>query len=168
MTNVHLLPIEMDGGDQAVLVAADVEHDVSPNFICTGERLAQFIKAMKSVCCEYPKPSIQCSFAIWMLPREFSQGLTRDNVHKIILPQTVAFDKCFLPDPFLQSATLPAKKTIHQASPKVKPTNPKKNRCRERGPIRIKLRKNEQKTLANQFHRGIKCPGYGATPHKWG
>ena len=92
MTDVHLLPIEMDGGDQAVLVAADIEHDISPNFICTGECLTQFVKAMKLVCSEYPKPSIQCGFAIWMSLREFSQGLTRDNVHRVMLPQTVVFD----------------------------------------------------------------------------
>ena len=95
VTDVHLLPIEMDGGDQAVLVAADIEHDISPNFICTGECLTQFIQAMKPVCSEYSKPSVQRSFAIRMPPREFSQGLTRDNVHRVMLPQIIAFDKCF-------------------------------------------------------------------------
>ena len=96
MADVHLVPIEMDGGNQAILVAANVKHDISPNFICAEEHLTQLIQAMKSVCAEYPKPSVQRSFAIWMSPREFSQGSTRDNVHKVMLPQTVVFDKCFV------------------------------------------------------------------------
>lgn len=47
MTNIHFAAIEMNGRDQPIFVAADVENDPMVKFIGRWEDLSQFGKAMK-------------------------------------------------------------------------------------------------------------------------
>ena len=47
MTDIYLAAIEMDGRDQPVFVAADVENDPVVELIHGGENLSQFGKTME-------------------------------------------------------------------------------------------------------------------------
>ena len=47
MTDIHLATVEMNGCDQPVFVAADVENDPVIQLICGGENLSQFGKTIE-------------------------------------------------------------------------------------------------------------------------
>ncbi len=47
MTNIYFAMIEMDGCDQPVFIAADVENDPMIQFIGGGEYLSQFGKTIE-------------------------------------------------------------------------------------------------------------------------
>jgi hypothetical protein len=93
VTNVHLLPIKVDRSNQAILIAADIEDDVSPHPIRAGEDLAQLVETVKLVGFENAKPGIKSGFAIRMPLREFAQCFSGDNVHKLMLSQIEILDK---------------------------------------------------------------------------
>jgi len=47
MTNIHFAAVEMNGRDQPVYVAANIENDPMVKFIGRRENLSQFGKGMK-------------------------------------------------------------------------------------------------------------------------
>ena len=47
MTNIHFAAIEMDGCDESIFVAADIENNPMIYFVGGGENLSQFGKAVE-------------------------------------------------------------------------------------------------------------------------
>jgi hypothetical protein len=47
MTDIHFAAIEMNGRDQPVFIAADIEDDPMVKFVCGRKNLSQFGKGVK-------------------------------------------------------------------------------------------------------------------------
>ena len=67
VTDLDLVPVEMDGGDQSVFVSANVEYNEVSDFVCRGEGSPQGLKARKVVPLHDFKPSDKGTFTVRVL-----------------------------------------------------------------------------------------------------
>ena len=81
MTDINFVTIKVDGGNQPVFVAADVEDDPMVNFIGGGKYGAQFCKILKVRFLHDLEPTLEGGLAIRMFVPELDQCLARDDVH---------------------------------------------------------------------------------------
>jgi hypothetical protein len=87
VADVHLAAIEMDRGNEPILVTVDIEHDQIPHFVRRWERMAQFIEAGEVRVLHDPEPPGKRSLTIRMPFPKPTQRLARDNVHRAIVSQ---------------------------------------------------------------------------------
>lgn len=81
MTDIHFATIEMDGCDEAVFVATDVENDPVIQFVGGGENPPQFGKAVEFGLLHDLEPAHQCHSAVGMLLPKLDQRFAGDDVH---------------------------------------------------------------------------------------
>ena len=80
-TDVYLAAVKVNGRDQAVLVAADIEYDKITDFVGRRKRTAQGGKVVKFGLPHNLKPARQRLLAGGMLLPEQAQGFARDHMH---------------------------------------------------------------------------------------
>lgn len=71
MPDIYFLPIKVNGGNEAILITANIEHNQIPNFIGAGENLTQGVETLKMIGVEDTKLGVQSGFAIRMPQRKF-------------------------------------------------------------------------------------------------
>ncbi|HMM97999.1 MAG TPA: hypothetical protein PKC99_03260 [Anaerolineales bacterium] len=81
MTDVDFVAIKVNGRDQPVFVAADVENDPMVNFIGRWECGAQFSEIMEIGLLHNLEPALEGGLAVGMSFPKLDQCFTRDNVH---------------------------------------------------------------------------------------
>jgi hypothetical protein len=81
MTDVELVTIKVDGSDQPVFVAADVEDDPLVNFIGGWKRGAQLCKILKIGFLHDLEPALEGGLTVGMFIPELGQCFARDDVH---------------------------------------------------------------------------------------
>lgn len=82
VADVHLAAVEVDGSDEPVFVAADVEHDQVTHFVGCREGGSQFVEVAEIGCLHKFKPPREGGFAIRILFPEFAQCLPTDDMHQ--------------------------------------------------------------------------------------
>lgn len=93
MSNVDFAPIEMNGCNQPIFVAADIEHNPLSNFVSGGEGSAEVGEAFKLRLSHDFEPAGQCEFTIRMLCPKLAQSFPRDYVHIASVSQNEIFGK---------------------------------------------------------------------------
>jgi len=81
MTNIHFAAVEMNGCDQPVFVAADIEDDPMAKFIGGRENLAQIGKGVKFGLLHDLEPTLQGHSAFGMSLPELDERFAGDDVH---------------------------------------------------------------------------------------
>lgn len=76
MPNIDLLPIEMNGRNQAVFVPTNIEDDQIADHIRAGKHLMEIVKTGKVIGLHDPEPRIERGLAVGMVLREGVQGFT--------------------------------------------------------------------------------------------
>lgn len=85
--NVHFAAIEMNRGNETILVASDIEHHPLLNQIRAGKRGAQFGKGFKLGVSHRLVPTHQRRFAIRMPRPKLLERLARDDMHTASISQ---------------------------------------------------------------------------------
>jgi hypothetical protein len=81
VADIDFTAVEMDGGDEAVLVAANVEHDKVADFVRRWKGSPYCLKARKVLPLHDFEPPNQRTFAVGVLFPKLAQRFARDNVH---------------------------------------------------------------------------------------
>ena len=87
MTNIHFAAIEMDGCNEPVFVAANIENNPMVYSINRRKNLSQFSKAIKFGPLHNFEPTPQRHLTIGMFLPKLHQRFAGDDVHKKILSQ---------------------------------------------------------------------------------
>ena len=74
VTDIYFSPIEVNRGNQAVLIAGDVKHDEIPDFVSRGKSTPQRGEAAKLSLPHDFEPAIQRHLALGMLCPKHSEG----------------------------------------------------------------------------------------------
>lgn len=85
--DIQDLLLEPDIGDQAVFVAADVEHHQVADTVNAVESGLEFGPVGKSVLLDHPPPALQWGFGLRMVGREGPQCAVADDFHPKNLSQ---------------------------------------------------------------------------------
>jgi len=91
------MPVVVDRGDQAVFVAADVEHRESIHMVGTGERCPQIVEVREYLLLHDAMPGDQRRLGRRMLRPELDQDGLGDHVH---------FNQC-IPKRYIGQSSLP-------------------------------------------------------------
>ncbi len=87
MTDIHFAAVEMDGCDEPVFVAADIENNPVVYFVGGRENLSQLGKTVEFGLLHNFEPTPQRHLTIWMFLPELDQRFAGDDVHARILSQ---------------------------------------------------------------------------------
>jgi hypothetical protein len=85
MTDIYFTAIEMDGCNQPVFVAANIENDPVIQFVSGGENLSQFGKTIEFGLLHDLEPTHQRRLAVGMFLPKLDQRFAGDDVHKGIV-----------------------------------------------------------------------------------
>src|SRR5438552_7307394 len=86
MPDVNLRSVKMDGCNQPVLVAADVEYSELANLVSTRIHATHVREFFPFCMFRRSVPGPQRLFCVWMLSPEFAQFFLRDDMHCPSLP----------------------------------------------------------------------------------
>lgn len=81
MTNIHFAAIEMNGRDQPVFVAADIENDPMVEFVSRRENLSQLGKVIEFGLLHNLEPTLQRHATVRIFLPKLDQRFTGDDVH---------------------------------------------------------------------------------------
>jgi hypothetical protein len=71
MANVDSAAIEMDDGNQPVLIAANIEHNPLTHLVCGRERGAEVLEGFKAGLSHNPEPPLKRRLAVGMFLPEY-------------------------------------------------------------------------------------------------
>ena len=87
VTNIYFGAIEMNRGNQAIFVTADIKHNPLPNHIGGRKRPAQFGKILELGVQHPLVPTHQRAFAVRVTLPELLQCFARDDMHQTSISQ---------------------------------------------------------------------------------
>jgi len=95
MTDIDFAAVEMDGGNEPVFVAADIEDNPVIHFIGGRENLSQFGKTAEFGLLHNLEPTPQCHLAVGMFLPKLDQRFAGNDVHAKSISQIEILRKDF-------------------------------------------------------------------------
>ena len=85
MAHIHFAAVEMDGSNQAIFIATDIENRQIAYLIGRGEDCPEFVETAKFSVVDNFVPSGKRALAVWVFFPKLAQSFPGDNVHDNII-----------------------------------------------------------------------------------
>ena len=84
MSHVDFATVEMDGDDEAILVAADIKYDAIADLISRRKDCTQVLKTTELTLADNFEPPCQRRFTVGMALPELAEHFARNNMHDLL------------------------------------------------------------------------------------